>query len=360
MTFLRRLVYKLAAAVFAVLVILYVRSDVNPERWSPAPLPALTGEFSVEPGDGFINAAYLRVPTHGPEDVTIDPQGRLVTGLSDGSIVRFDQESGQTEELVNTGGRPLGLQYDSSDNLIIADGKKGLLLLRPDGRLDVLTDQVNGTPMRLVDDLDIAADGTIWFSDASRRFGLDNYMKDILEASFTGRLLSYSPRTGETTVHMDGLYFANGVALGPDDEFVLVNETGTGRIHRLWLSTAKKGERDVFHDGLPGHPDNLSFNGVDTFWVALPALRSSSREKTSNSVFIRKLLGGLPASRLNVPTSVGFVVGLDVSGKVTHVLYKDPAVVSAITSVNEYGGQLAIGSLTSEQIMRLPVPTPRL
>lgn len=360
MKFFRRLVYKLAAAVFLVLAFLYVRSDVEPKRWSPAPLPPLTGEYAVGPENRFLNAQLVPVPAHGPEDVAIDLQGHFVTGLSDGSIVRFSGEPEQEAELVvNTGGRPLGMQFDAGGNLIIADGLKGLLMLMPEGTLEVLVDQVDGVPMRLVDDLDIAADGTIWFSDASRRFGLDNFMKDILEASFTGRLLSYSPKTGKTTVEMDGLYFANGVALGPDDQFVLVSETGTGRIHRLWLDTPKKGERDLFHDGLPGHPDNLSFNGVDTFWVALPALRSSSREKAAQSVFVRKLLGGLSARRLNVPSSTGFVVGLDLSGKVTHLLYEDPAAVSSITSVNEYAGQLLLGSLTSAQVLKMPVPVRR-
>ena len=38
---------------------------------------------------------------------------------------------------------------------------------------------------------------------------------------------------------MSGLFFANGVTLGPNEDYVLVNETGMGRVHRLWL----KGEK---------------------------------------------------------------------------------------------------------------------
>ena len=43
-----------------------------------------------------------------------------------------------------------------------------------------------------------------------------------------------SPRTLRT-------YFANGVALAPNDEYVLVNETGLGQIQRLWLKESEQG-----------------------------------------------------------------------------------------------------------------------
>ncbi|NNF17930.1 MAG: SMP-30/gluconolactonase/LRE family protein, partial [Gammaproteobacteria bacterium] len=184
------------------------------------------------------------------------------------------------------------------------------------------------------------------------------FMKDFLEASFTGRLLSYSPGTGTTTVRMDGLFFANGVALGPDERFVLVSETGTGRIHRLWLKSDKAGQRDVFHDGLPGNPDNLSFNGTDTFWIAMPGVRDPAIERSADSLFIRKLLGGLPDSALALPSSTALVAGLGVDGAVVHVLYADPAPVSGITSINQFGDRLVMGSLTARHVMSVPVPPP--
>lgn len=357
MKLLRRLIYKLMAAIALVLLVLLIRSDVKPERWTPAPLPALSGAYA--PGDHtrFGEVELVAVPAAGPEDVTADTLGRLVTGLSDGSIVRIGSGPDRAlEVLTNTGGRPLGLQYDALGNLIIADAHKGLLSMSPDGTLSVLTDSVNGTRMRFVDDLDIADDGTIWFSDASQRFGLDQFMKDILEASATGRLLSYSPKTGRTTVHLTDVYFANGVALGPDDRFVLVSETGTGRIHRLWLGTERAGEREVFIDGLPGHPDNVSFDDIGTFWIALPALRDPARERASRGWLLRKLMGGLPADRLHVDTSVGFVVGVGLDAGLQHMRYADPSDVAAITSVNRLGDKLVMGSLRARQIMIVPAP----
>ncbi len=112
---------------------------------------------------------------------------------------------------------------------------------------------VIGRKMLFPDDLDIAAVGTIWFSEASTRFDRINVVYNMLEGSATGRLISYAPATSKTRVELDGLFFANGVALEPADEYVLVTETGNGRIHRRWLKGDRKGQRDLFFYGLRHH-----------------------------------------------------------------------------------------------------------
>jgi sugar lactone lactonase YvrE len=72
-----------------------------------------------------------------------------------------------------------------------------------------------------------ASDGTVYFSDVStNRFGFDRWFHDFLESRATGRLLRYDPRTGHTSVVLDHLSFANGVALPRDEAFVIVCETG--------------------------------------------------------------------------------------------------------------------------------------
>jgi sugar lactone lactonase YvrE len=70
-----------------------------------------------------------------------------------------------------------------------------------------------------------ASDGTVYFSDASTRFGFDRWFYDFLESRVTGRLLRYDPRNGETSVVLDRLSCANGVALSRDETFVVVCET---------------------------------------------------------------------------------------------------------------------------------------
>jgi sugar lactone lactonase YvrE len=70
-----------------------------------------------------------------------------------------------------------------------------------------------------------ASDGTVYFSDATTRFGIDQWFLSYIESRRTGRLLKYNPRTGKTSVALDNLAFANGVALSRDETFVIVCES---------------------------------------------------------------------------------------------------------------------------------------
>ncbi|WP_373079744.1 SMP-30/gluconolactonase/LRE family protein [Zhongshania sp.] len=340
-------------------VVLYVRSPIQPVVFNVPVSEGLIGEFEGNERLAVVTRQLENIGI-GPEDIVYGPDGNFYTGYQDGRIVRFAAHDGRllegsTQEFVNTGGRPLGMQFDGAGNLIVADAFKGLLLVSAVGDITTLVDYADDPSLRFIDDVDVAEDGTIWFSDASGRFGLHDYIYDLVEASATGRLLSYSPATGQTTVHLSNLYFANGVALGPDDQFVLVNETGASRVTRLWLKGEKAGVSDVFIDGLPGMPDNISFNGVDTFWLAMPALRSKEIDALARYPFIRKLLGGLPANLLVPANHIGFVAGLSVSGGVKFNLQSASGVYHTVTSVNEYDGYIWLGSLAMSSVAVLPL-----
>ena len=125
---------------------------------------------------------------------------------------------------------------------------------------------------------------------------------------------------------------------------------GTGRIHRLWLNGDKQGQHDLFFDGLPGGPDNLSFNGVDTFWVALPILRDPEVEKLSSQPLVRKLLATLPVESLLPVSTHGFVVALDVEGNVKTTLQSNAGGFHNITSANEFDGKLFVGSIAMRSV----------
>ena len=331
----------------ALIIALWFKGNklVNPVKWQPAPNPGLIGEYA--PNSALDALVINQIPSGvGAEDIAYDGVRYFYTGLEDGRILKFNQDN-EFVEFVNTGGRPLGMQFDNNNNLIVADSVKGLLSIAPSSEITILTDSVNAKKMKFVDDLDIAEDGTIWFSDASQRFGFSDTMRDFIEASMTGRLLSYSPATQKTKVEIDGLFFANGVALSPNDGFVLVSETGTGRIHRKWLKGAKKGKTDYFVNALPGSPDNISFNGVDTFWVAIAAKRDPKVDGMAKNTFLRTVVAGLPLEMLITSEPQAFIVGLDLNGNVKHNFQTQKNDYNSITSVNQYGNKLYVGSLHS-------------
>ena len=75
------------------------------------------------------------------------------------------------------------------------------------------------------DDVIEASDGSVYFSVASTKFGLHNWYLDLLEARPNGQLLKYNPTSNEIAIVLDNLYFANGVALSKDEDYLLVCET---------------------------------------------------------------------------------------------------------------------------------------
>ncbi|MBT8115984.1 MAG: strictosidine synthase family protein [Arenicella sp.] len=164
-------------------------------------------------------------------------------------------------------------------------------------------------------------------------------------------MYSYSPGSDELVFHMEGLFFANGVTLGPGDEYVLVSETGHGRIHRLWLKGPNKGRSELFASGFPGVTDNISFNGRDTVWVALPALRDV---RVAQAPALRRILAGLPRRWWLPERQTAFVVGLNLQGEVIHNLQfsqqQEGVPFSDITSVKELDGRLYLGSLVEGRV----------
>jgi sugar lactone lactonase YvrE len=59
------------------------------------------------------------------------------------------------------------------------------------------------------------------------------------QASHTGRLLRYDPAGGRTDELASGMWFANGVALAPDESYAVVAETLHARLLRVWLRGPK-------------------------------------------------------------------------------------------------------------------------
>lgn len=350
----RYLVLTLLIAIGAFLLLMPTR--VKPMAWTPQPAPSLSDGLYADnqrlKGMERVGAADI----DGPEALLLEGE-TLVTGLHDGRVIRTSLDGSTRIVLADTGGRPLGLARHPNGLLVIADAVKGLLSLDAQGRLVALTTEAGGVPFGFTDDVAIDKAGHFaYFSDASSRFGYGHDGEAILEHGGDGRLMRYDFQTGTTSVLLDKLEFANGVALGPDEAYVLVNETGAYRISRYWLSGPKAGTRDLFIDNLPGLPDNLSFNGRERFWVALYAPRNPLLDGTAGHPFVRKMI---VRAMMVLPIPVekrAFALGLDLEGKVIANLQDGSSdSYSPITTVREYGDWLYFGSLKAKNMARLPL-----
>lgn len=368
MTWLRRVtgtVALLLAGVAAYLFFWPVPAD--PRSW-PAPTPpGFAGPYA--PNTRLAGLRMIDVGNEvGPEHIAIGPDGKLYAAMESGDLLRMDPDGGKREIFANTGGRVLGFDFDAQGRMIAADPMKGLLAIAADGRVSLLVDRVSaGDPIRYANSVVVAPDGTIYFTDASRRFApvewggtYEASVLDILEQSATGRVLAHDPATGITRVVAHGLSFANGIALSADGRTLFVTETGR---YRVWKIDSRARDLDVqggssqarpLIDNLPGYPDNLMRGRDGRIWVGLFRPRNPAADGLAQSPFLRKMVMRLPRFLLPLGQPYGHVFAFDEEGRVTDDLQDPSGAYPETTGATETADRLYIHSLHAHAIGWLP------
>ncbi|KAL4377335.1 hypothetical protein GQ457_02G013250 [Hibiscus cannabinus] len=327
---------------------------------APMPLHELTHPFQppllrnerILQGAELLGAGKFQ----GPEDFAYDSTSQvLYTGTADGWIKRvwLNGSAGETvvEDWVNTGGRPLGIALGLNNELIVADAYKGLLNVSRDGAVEVLADEAGGVKLKLTDGVDVAKDGTVYFTDASYKYSLHQFFQDIMEGRPYGRLISYDPISKRTDVLLADLYFPNGVAVSPLQDSVVFCETAMRRCRKYYIQGNKKGQVEKFIDNLPGLVDNIKYD-EGHYWIGLPTENTGFWDLALRYPMVRKAAAvaerwmGRPRMEKN-----GGVLTVDVNGKpVAH--YQDVG-LSMVTVGIKIKNHLYLGSFMSPYIIRL-------
>ena len=360
----------------------------DPAPWTPPQRPALTGVLA--PNHVLDRVERWEVPGGtGPEDVVVDAAGRLYAGVEDGRIWRWPAtypDSGQAELFADTHGRPLGLEIDPRDGaLIICDAYRGLLKADQAGHLKVLADTYHGQRLKFTNNAAVAADGTIYFSDSSTRFRIEHYKRDLLEHRPNGRVFRYDPSSAELALVADGLVFPNGVALAPDESFLLVAQTARYDILRIPLTGPAAGRPEPFASNLPGLPDNMSPAGGDRtgddrtgddrtgddrtgttnrrrqnrgggYWVAFPSPRLPLVDRMMPHPASRRVAARLPERLQPAAQHYGLVARVGADGAIVQSLHGPAGTYPEIVGVREHDGWLYLGSLVETAVGRVPVP----
>ena len=328
-------------------------SPVDSKAWqAPAP-PAMNGILAA---NERLRLADLlaRGQVSGPKDVAVSADGTVYSGTADGRIVRLDAE-GRAHTWVNTGGRPMGLAFDASGNLIVADARRGLLSISPEREVSVLAREARGTLFRLTSGVDVAPDGRIYFTDASSTHTLDNYVYDLLDMRPHGRLLRYDPANGRVQVLMDHLHFPGGVTVAPDGGHLLLTETWKYRILKYRLRGPAEGQAEVFADNMPGFPGDMGIDRQGRHWVAFLAPRHLQVDALHGQPWLKDLVAKLPRRLRPWPEPYGLVVAYDADGQALISLHDTRGTrLRALTSVTPKDGALYFGSLHNDRIGRLP------
>jgi sugar lactone lactonase YvrE len=334
---------------------------IDPVAWTAPPSTGYTGAHAANARLAAVREIPV-APEIGPEHISFGPDGRLYTGVLSGAILRMNADGSGLETFVETGGRPLGLEFAPDGQLIVADAFLGLLAVAPDGQIRVLADHFGGDPIRYADAVVIASDGRIFFTDATRRLSarewgtFDAALLDILEHSCTGRVLLHDPASGATQLVMGGLCFPNGLALSRDESSLFIAETAEYRVWRVGTDVrgldaravdAAGGQADarVILDKLPGFPDNLTPGADGRIWTGLTKPRSPVIDGVADKPFLRRMMLRLPKQLWPVPPVYGHVLAFDEQGTVVMDLQDPDGRVPETSGATEHDGKLYVQSL---------------
>lgn len=352
----------LALALLALLLALYLLTwpvPVKPVAWVAPPNSGYIGAFAANSRLAVFEPIAL-AGEHAPEAIAKDAKGQLYAATESGVIVRLAPDGTDPQPWVDTGGRPLGMAFSKDGSLYVADAKLGLVEVAPAGDMRIVVNQVDGIPIGLADDVDVADDGRVYFSDASTRFPaaaggvLDASLLEVLEHQGSGRLLRHDPETGLTTTLLDGLVFPNGVAMAHDQRAVLLTETGSYRVLRLWLEGARQGQVETLIDALPGFPDNITRGDDGRYWIALVSPRDAALDALAGWPSLRAMLLRLPQAWRPAPANYAHVIAINDGGEVLLSLQDPAGGYPMLTSALEKPGFLYLGSLSAPVAARIP------
>ena len=254
-------IFKISIATIIALFIASVllkSCTLQPLAWSPPLKPEFVGPLAK---NELLNTTkWIDLDGwYGPEDIAVDTQGNLYCGVhvsktdfTNGKILKIDP-TGKVSVFCNTESWVAGLHFDKNGNLIACDLERGLISVDKNGQITTLaSEDKNGNKFLIPNDVDIASDGIIYFSNTSSRtsFSRKHIWKILMEVKPDGGLYSFNPKTKEVKTLIDGSFFGNGVAVSQNDEFVLMVDLTKYRIVRYWLKGTKKGkilsEKNVF------------------------------------------------------------------------------------------------------------------
>jgi sugar lactone lactonase YvrE len=328
---------------------------LEPEKYEPSPNPGLTGKFAPDQQLALAERLHLPEGAHGPEDIAV-LDGAIYTADVNGGLFRLS--GSRFEKVADLDGRPLGLDEGPDGALYIADSFRGLMRWSREGGLESLVSEIDDSPVVYANQVAVATDGTVYFSNSSDRFDPETMggtkltsVMTIFEQSETGYVARWSP-DGRVEKIAEGFVYTNGLALSRDEDFLLIAETGRATVHRLWLTGDNKGQVEPFLENLPAYPDNIESGEGGSFWVAFASPRVPA-EALMPYPFLRKIVWRLGPSVRPAPIVHGIVAQFDADGSLIRVLQDSDGELGITSGARVVGDHLYIGLLEGNFAARL-------
>lgn len=342
---------------------------IQPTYWNEPEPPLLDGALAH---NSVLDTADIIDPPglSGVEDVVIAEDGSLYAGDRDGWIRQIYRDEATGEWNNKPVGQLshsalFGLAWMDSETIAVA-GFDGLFSFNLRTRdVERLSTGVPSLRYGVANGVDVAPDGVIYFSDSAVGWRTHDYSiaqfrtHELLAIRPNGVLYAWDPVTRNTTVVARNFYFANGVAVDPTGQFVLVVETSRFQIRRVWIAGERAGQVDMFAQNLPGTPDGVEFGPDGRVYVAITSPRRDLVRFLHRNTWAASLVLKMG---LNIPLTPQsrncFVLVLDsATGEAVDSYHSQRGVLRSIANaIPTDDGRLIITSDAANFVARVPLP----
>jgi gluconolactonase len=204
------------------------------------------------------------------------PAGRylLWSDVPSDRIMRWDEESGHVSAFRAPSQNANGNSLDRQGRLVTCEQlTRRITRTEHDGSITVVADRIDGKRFNSPNDVIVASDGAIWFTDPT--YGIDSDYEGRRATSEIGqsRLYRVDPSDGSVRVAGDDFVQPNGRAFSPDERRLYVSdsgrshvENGPAHIRAFDVTDGRLTGGDVFAECPVGLFDGFRLDEVGNVW----------------------------------------------------------------------------------------------
>jgi gluconolactonase len=206
------------------------------------------------------------------------PAGRylLWSDAPNDRIMRWDESSGHVSVFRSPSQNANGNTLDRQGRLVTCEHlTRRVTRTEHDGSITVLADRIEGQRFNSPNDVVVASDGAIWFTDPT--YGIDSDYEGRRATSEIGRSRLYRIDASDASVRVVGDDFVqpNGLAFSPDERRLYVSDTGRTHIEdgpahiRVFeVSAGRLTGGDVFAECPAGLFDGFRLDELGNVWAS--------------------------------------------------------------------------------------------
>jgi gluconolactonase len=188
---------------------------------------------------------------------------------------RWDGKS--CSEFLKPSNKGNGMTYDREMNLLVCEHASSSVARFSAGKRDVLASHFEGKELNSPNDIVVAGDGAVWFTDPTYGRMPVYGVERPCQLDFRG-VYRIPPGGGVLDLVAEKSLFTqpNGLCFSPDEKLLYINDTDQTNIRVFDVDGGKLRNMRVFASGIsdpntPGAPDGMKCDAQGNIWVTAPA-----------------------------------------------------------------------------------------